>query len=401
MLRAVLWKELLELSRDRRTLAAVVLMPLLGLPGLAFLTGVLYHEQVARVGVYYEDPEAWRLADWIAEAVRQKAASQGLRVEVSIVEGRPSLGCCDVIVFLPRGFTENLSSLGDRAVVYIAKLIASQAAEAAYSAARSAIDDLSRSTSLERVSILAEKAGVSVEPDAILNPISVRELTYKPSGAPATGEEVLAAEAARMLEFALIFVVNPAVVYVTDAIVGERERRTLEALLVTPLGVRDVIAGKMVASSVIGFIAAMADSAGVIVFFYLIGGLPALPLGLLGLHALVSAFLVLMTSAVIAPLAARSPSIRSAQASGMSLLALATAIYFAALFTDLSRLPRLFEALLLAVPFTHAALAIQAYAVNSTVRVAAHLLVMAAVAVAGALAAVKAVDPEKLVMMRG
>jgi len=104
---------------------------------------------------------------------------------------------------------------------------------------------------------------------------------------------------------------------------------------------------------------------------------------------------------MIAPLAARSPSVRSAQASGMSLLAIATDIYFAALFTDLSRLPRLLEALLLTVPFTHAALAIQAYAVSSTVRMAAHLLVMAVVAVAGVLAAVKAVDPERLVMMRG
>jgi ABC-2 type transport system permease protein len=401
LLKAVVWKELLELSRDRRTLAAVVLMPLLGLPGLAFLTGVLYHEQVARVGVYYEDPQARGVAEWIAGAVKQRAASQGLRVNVSIVEGEPTLGCCDVIVFLPRGFTENLSSLTGRAVVYLAKLIASQAADAAYSAAQGVISDLSRSASERRVAILAEKAGVSVEPDVVLNPISVRELTYKPSGAPATREEVLAAETARMLEFALIFVVNPAVVYVTDAIVGERERRTLEALLVTPLGVRDVVTGKMIASTVIGFIAAMADSVGVLVFFYLIGGLPAVPLELLGLHALVSALLVMMTSAMIAPLAARSPSVRSAQASGMTLLALATAIYFAALFTDLSRLPRVFEALLLAIPFTHAALAIQAYALSSAPRMVAHLLVMIVVAAVGVLAAVKIVDTEKLVMMRG
>ncbi|MEB2836649.1 MAG: ABC transporter permease subunit [Desulfurococcales archaeon] len=400
MLRAILWKELLELARDRRTLAAVVLMPLLGLPSMGLLAGTLYHEQVATLGVYYDDPQASGMARWIASRAASEAGAQGLQLAVRVHRGEPEPGCCAVFIYLPRGFYFNATSVSRRALVYVGKVIASQAADAAYSVAQGVLEELSRSMAVERVEVLARAAGVNVSPESVLSPLVVREYYYKPSGAPATQRERLAAQTARMLEFALIFVVNPAVVYVTDAIVGERERRTLEALLATPLGVREVVTGKMLASSFIGFTAALADTLGVIIFFDVLGGVGAVTPGLLVLHALVSGVLVVMTAAIIAPIAARSPTTRSAQATGMLVLGVATLIYFAALFTDLFNLPAPIEAALLAIPFTHAALAIQAYAVGATLRMAGHIAFMAAVALAGAYAASRLVDPERMVMLR-
>ncbi len=398
--RVVFWKEMLELSRDTRTLAVVVLMPLLGLPSLALLTGLLYTQQQAVLGIYYDDPEARGVAEELARWSREAASAAGIGLAIRLGEGEPPPGCCDAAVYLPRGFYDNLTSTGARAVVVASKLIASQAADAAYSAAMHALWRLSEETARQRVSVLASRAGVTVDPDVVIHPIAVRETLYKPTGAPATPGEAREAETARFLEFALVFVVNPAVIYVTDAIVGERERRTLEALLVTPLGVRDVIAGKLVASSLLGFLAAMADTAGVLAFFHLAGGPLAATPGLLALHAATSGLLVLMTASLIAPVAARSETLRSAQASGMAVLAAATAVYFAALFTDLNSLPLEPKVALLLFPFTHAALAIQAYAAGEAARALAHLTVMLGVTLAGAAASMRLVDKERLVMVR-
>ncbi|MEB3816554.1 MAG: ABC transporter permease subunit [Desulfurococcales archaeon] len=400
MLRAVIWKELLELSRDRRTLALVVLMPLLGLPALGLLTGALYHEQVASVTVFYEDRGIHAIANWLASDIAQRAASSGIKVSVDIKAGSPKPGCCDVYVYLPRGFHENLTSISKPLVAYIGKLLASQAAESAYYAARGALGDLSQRVAVERVEVLINASGLEASPELILHPLEVREYTFKPSGAIASPREQLAAETARLLEFALIFVVNPAVVYVTDAIVGERERKTLEALLATPLGARDVVLGKMVASAIIGLTAALADSLGVLVFFWSLGGSHVLPFSLLGLHALVSGVLVFMTAAIIAPIASRSPSIRSAQATGMAVLSLATAIYFAALFTDISSLPAALKVALLVIPFTHAALAINSYAIGSMAGVAVHVAVMTAVALAAVAVSIRLTDPEAMILVK-
>ena len=398
--RIVFWKEVLELSRDRRTLAVVVLMPLLGMPGLALLTGALYSQQRAVLGVYYEDPGASGVAAALAGWSRQAAAGVGVGLEVVVGEGRPPPGCCDAIIYLPRGFYSNLTSIDRRATVVVAKLIASQAADAAYQAAMQAVDRLAGQVSRWRVEELARRAGVEVDPGVILGPLSVRNYLYKPSGAPATPGEAREAETARFLEFALIFVVNPAVVYITDAVIGERERRTLEALLTTPLGVRDVVLGKLAASSLLGFLASLADTAGVLAFFRLAGGALEPAPGLLALHAAVSGLLVLMTASLVAPVASRSETIRSAQAGGMAMLGVATAIYFAALFTDITSLPPAPRAALLAVPFTHAALAIQSYASGRLAGALLHLGVMAAVTLAGAAASVRLVSRERLVMVR-
>jgi ABC-2 type transport system permease protein len=398
--RIVFWKEVLELSRDTRTLAIVVLMPLLGMPSLALVTGLLYTQQQAVLGVYYEDPEAQAVASRLAAWASDAASASGLRLEAFTSQGRPRPGCCDVVIYLPGGFYSNLTSLDSRAVVIVARLIASPAADAAYSAALNALGRLSAGAARARVQELATRAGVAVDPEAVLHPLDVREELFKPTGAPATPQEARAAETARFLEFALIFVVNPAVVYITDAIIGERERRTIEALLVTPMGLRDIVLGKLAASSLLGFVAAMADTAGVLAFFALAGGGVAASPGLLAVHATVSGLLVLMTASLVAPVAARSETARSAQAVSMALLGAATAVYFAALFTDISSLPPALEAPLLALPFTHAALAIQSYASGEAVRSIVYLAVMGAFTLAGILASVKLVDKERLVMLR-
>jgi ABC-2 type transport system permease protein len=57
--RVVLWKELLDLSRDYRTIVAVVVLPLISLPSLALLAGFLAASQSVSVAVIIEDEKAF------------------------------------------------------------------------------------------------------------------------------------------------------------------------------------------------------------------------------------------------------------------------------------------------------------------------------------------------------
>ncbi|WP_062662618.1 hypothetical protein [Aeropyrum camini] len=54
--KTILWKELLDLSRDYKTLAYVVVLPLVALPGLALFSGGLYSAQ--SIDVYIVDADA-------------------------------------------------------------------------------------------------------------------------------------------------------------------------------------------------------------------------------------------------------------------------------------------------------------------------------------------------------
>lgn len=398
--RLVAWKEVKDLARDWRTIAATILMPMAGLPLLALLTGVLAGMETVNVVVAYEDDEAAAIAGWIADSMKGLLSEWGVGANVSVARGAPPTPAgVDVLVVLPRGFAENLTSVDRVAYVRVSVLVGSPASDAARRAAETVVGWLSSWAAEERVKRLSELAGVTVDPRAVLDPVRVYTGYHLPGGAPAGREEVEVAATARLLELALFFVANPAVVYMSDAIVGERERRTLESLLATPLDRRSLLAGKVAAASLLGVAAALADTAGVLIYFHMASGagLQVTP-GLVALHAVVSALLVVMTASIIAPVAARSGSVRSAQASSFLVLMAAMAVYFTAFAVDLLRLPQDVQLALMLVPFTHAALAIHYYILGLTARAALHIAVMAAVTALSLAAAARAFNSEKLIL---
>ncbi len=398
----VAWKEVVDLARDRRTLAATVLLPMAGLPLLALLTGVLSGLETVRVVVYYEEAEAYSVAEWLAGTVAGILESWGLQASVAAAEGPPqSLAGVDVAVILPRGFSENYTSLDRQAVVLVSVLVGSPASDAARSAVQAAVSGLSDWLASRRVEELASIAGLALDPRAVLEPVRLETAYHRPTGAPAPPEAVEVAETARLLEFALFFAANPAVIYMSDVIVGERERRTIEALLVAPVSRRDLLAGKIAAATVLGLVAAAADTVGVLVYFAMLEavGIRLSP-GLAAVHAGVTVLLVVMTSAIVAPIAARSGSVRAAQASSFLVLMAAMAVYFTAFTVDLLKLPAEARAVLYLVPFTHAALVVHNYILGNLAAAAAHALIMAAVTAAMIPLAARAFASEKLVTLR-
>ena len=205
---------------------------------------------------------------------------------------------------------------------------------------------------------------------------------------------------ARIIAFSLFFVVNPAVVFMSDAVVGEKERRSLERLLVTPASTRGVLAGKLAASLLLSLAAAIADSIGIIAFFILSGASFEVGLGLAATWAASTILLVAFTSGLVAALSAWSGSLRSAQSSSFAVLMIALAVYFSSLIVDFESLPGWAQAVLLAVPYTHASIAVFNASFGDVSGIILHLGILVAFTILSFIAAIKMFEPEKLVAFK-
>lgn len=395
----VLWKELLDLSRDYKTLAAVILLPLVSLPSLALLAGFLAASQTSSVAILVEDGDALSLAAELSELVRVKAGRLGVQVNVTLYVNSSS-SVADVMVVVPRGFYRNITSVDGQAVVFVSKLVGSPASDIAYRAVLEALYDISVSIVDERVRRLAEIAGVTVNPESLRNPILVATGYHLAGGAPAGEAQAEVAMTARILQFSLFFVAYPAVIFMSDAIVGERERRTIEKLLVTPVSRGGMLAGKMVAATILGFLAAIADSFGLLVFFYLaLGSLKLSPL--VSLAWLTSTIMTIaITASATAIVASRSESVRSAQVMSSIIIMVAMAVYFSALLVDLSKLPYWISLVLQLIPFTHSALLVNQASIGDLDGVLQHFIALTLFLLISAYASVRSFNSERLILLR-
>jgi len=398
-LRAIFWKEVLDLSRDYKTIAYVVLMPLLILPAVALFVGGLYSAQTITVTVV--DLDGGEGARVFIEYLRGALEGlPGVNVELRIAASLEEAQGSHVVVVIPPGFTEALASLDGSAVIEVSRQAGVVAAEEVVQAVVRAASILESRIVELRVEELASLAGVDVDPRGLLNPVEVRFAYHTAGGAPAGSEAPAAALTARILIFSLFFVVNPALVFMSDAIVGERERRTIEKLLLAPVTLRDILLGKAAASVVLSTAAAVADSIALILFFAISGVSVALAAPVLASWLASIVLLVFTTTSLAAVVAARSESVRSAQAGSALLMIIAIIVFSSALAVDYASLPATVQAALQVIPFTHAALSIYYAAIGEQARAALHIAVQAALSLALAAAAARLIDEEKLVTIR-
>jgi len=399
-LRTVIWKELIDIGRDRRALALMILIPLVGLPLMALIASGLSSAQVVTVYFAILDNKSYPIVNWLSSQLRQDALQQGLNLNITISSAPPS-GVYDVEVIVPYGFYENLSKLDGVAVMIVRSMVGNYASQEVTSLISSIVSQLSGQIVVERVEELAKLANVSIVPSQLLNPIQLSSGYYLPSGAAATQQQVQLSFSVRLLEFSLFFVVNPAIVLVTDSFLGEKERKTLEVLLSSPIPKESLVLGKLTSAAVMGFIIALADSGGVIIYFLMLAGYGLrLTPTLLMLNLVDAAVLVFMTSALVTPIILRSPSIRAAQASSYAVMMVALGIYFSALFVNVQSLPTFLKVLLLAIPFTEASTALTSFVLGQAALTTVYIAIMLGFSAAFTIAAFKALDVEKLITSR-
>lgn len=396
-LRTVIWKELIDIGRDRRALALMILIPLVGLPLMALIASGLSSAQVVTVYFAVLDNKSYPIVNWLSSQLRQDAMQQGLNLNITISSAPPS-GVYDVEVIVPYGFYENLSKLDGVAVMIVRSMVGNYASQEVTSLISSIVSQLSNQIVVERVEELAKLANVSIVPSQLLNPIQLSSGYYLPSGAAATQQQVQLSFSVRLLEFSLFFVVNPAIVLVTDSFLGEKERKTLEVLLSSPIPKESLVLGKLTSAAVMGFVIALADSGGVIIYFLMLAGYGLrLTPTLLMLNLVDAAVLVFMTSALVTPIILRSPSVRAAQASSYAVMMVALGIYFSALFVNVQSLPTFLKVLLLAIPFTEASTALTSFVLGQAALAVVYIAIMLGFSAAFTIAAFKALDVEKLI----
>jgi len=400
--KTILWKELKDLSRDYRTHIAVVVLPLIGLPGLAIATGLLASTQQVTVALVIEDRELWSYREDLSKIIIDSINLYGIKANLTIYNTLDSAKNIvhDILVYIPNGFLNNVTKIDGRGRIIISVLIGSQASDLARQAVESAFHNLANSIVKDRVKKLGEEAGVTINPDGLLNPIIIERGFHKVTGAPATSSEASVAEAAKVLEFSLFFVVNPTVVFMSDSIIGEKERKTIEKLLMAPVSRRQLLTGKLLASGILGLLSAMADGVGIIIFFSISGMSFTLSPFIIVVWLLATLLLVLSTAPLIAVISSRSESIRAAQNASFIVVMIALAIYFSSLAVDISKLPQYLSTILSLLPFIHAALMIHNYALGEYYRMAFNILALILFWVILTILAARSFNTEKLILTK-
>ncbi|MEN2999820.1 MAG: ABC transporter permease [Acidilobaceae archaeon] len=397
VVRAILWRELLDLSRDIRVVLATVLLPLLSLPSIALISVLLYSTQSVSVIVELEDPDAAAFAERLRASVEEKGKLLGVELTASLGSRAER---ADVYVTIPQGFSQNLSRIDGRAQVRVSRLVGSSAGDVAFNAVQWALSEESSRIVNERIARLSSLANTTVDPESFKNPLYVSTGYHAVTGVEVKEEVAAAALTARVLQLALLFVVYPAVVFMTDAVLGERERRTLEKLLSATRHREDLLLGKMLASALLGLLAAVADSAAVVLFFLLAGvglGVSA-PLALFWLLSALA--LIALSSAVATIISSRSETVRSAQVQSVAVLSLAMLVYFSSFVVDLTKLPTQLLALLYVIPFTHASLAVQWASGGDLLQGILHLLLLYASSALFLLLSFREFRSERLLLLR-
>ncbi len=390
----IAWKDALEFLRDRRSiglmLVSAFLFPLLGL----LVTGLKSQQQApVVVEVCDSSKYAAELAALLLEALRDYVSFNVSIVNLSAC--RPVPGAAATIA-IPPSFGANLSSLGGTAVIKIYEAIGNPAAVDAVGVAESVMQTYSEKMAEARVRILAEKAGIDINPDTVLHPLKIVREGVTPQGRPASPEEAQRASVARFLAFSVFFVLNPAALAVADAVSRERESGTGELLAITPLTGFEFVSGKALGSLTAALVAGGVDF--LAAFAYAAAtGFHVADMGLVALHAIETVLAVLVTMAVTILLTLLVPGQRAATLVTSLITGTAIMVFFAVLFVDVAALPLSVKTLLYLVPYTHTALAIEAYALGNLETTLIHTALLAVVTIASLIIAAAAYRPERLV----
>lgn len=407
-LNALLWKEFKEISRDKKLIATAVLLPLLSLPSIGFLTAMLLYYQPVVIALVVQDTYSG-ITKWFAEnLVKELSALGHVVVELSNLDQAMRNTTVDIILVVPEGFHENSTSYDKVAYIEVIKRtgVSEERVSRVEQDIRNVVLALSASLSGLKIQELAERANVQVySVEAIRNPIQVKVPVYvTPAGELAKPEDIIRPFIARLLILTFAFIVTPASSYIVDGIVGERERKTMEMLLASPAGLWDLFAAKIVAASVVGLIASLADIVGLLAYFGVLvtalGGwfMAVYDIKLVLLHALTAFLTILVTVSISIPFITRTRGIKTASNVAGLLSAIGLAFFVSGWMVDFYKLPKNILLPLMLVPYTHSVLVIQGYVYNDHSLVASSIGILVLLSIVILAITLKTLNREKVLL---
>ena len=266
---ALLRKEFIQMRRDRLTFGMMVALPIIQLLvfGFAINTDVKHLSTIVFDQSLQQESRDLLSALTASEYFDIKYVARSYQeVDAAVEAGKTKVG-----IIIPPDFSENIKHGRSAAVQVIVDATDSMAASSAISAAQMIGQLKSQDIMLRRLQIIS---GKPLQP-----PIDIRiRPWYNPDFISAF----------YMVPGILGMVLTMTMVMITSmAIVRERERGTLEQLIVTPLKTYELMLGKIIPYILVGYIQmTIALSVGVLVFDMPVRG--SLPL----LYALTSLFIV-------------------------------------------------------------------------------------------------------------
>lgn len=383
----VIWKELKDMLRDMRTLAAIAFLPLLILPLMSLTSIYAQGLQPGYVALINYDTSSGSIGgvNITSEDVSREFSEALERNGFHVLYGATSN--VDAAIIIREGFTRNLTSLTERARLELVKTLGSSKADRVESIILSLVNELNLKLASLKIIQLSSAAGINVSVDSVLRPVEAQVSVVGAGGTPVSYEEALKVYISRFLSFSLVFVTTPSTAYITDSVIGEKERKTLEALLSTPVPRHALILGKVVSTSLIGLLTGFTNALGLLLFAYvpsLVYGVnlfSLIPGSVMLAHFIAIYFSVLSSLALVTPAVIRSGSYRAAQASSMVIISVATIVFFISLYVDIEQLSDIHRWMLYVIPYTHASLFIKFVALgmlnNALTHLAALLLVIA------------------------
>ena len=259
-------KEILSTIRDRRAIVSNLLVPLILLPvmmlGLPLALGGLFARETATVteiGVEGLERLTPELRSLLGEQNLELAATDAPQVAVQE-------DTFPVAISIPDGFEDALTA-GDRVSVTIYSKTGNLRSELNAGKVQSAVQAYRQSLVTERV----REAGLD---PAVLEPIGVQTVDASRE------EEIASGQLAWLIPFFIaIWTLVGGQMTAIDATAGEKERGTLEVLLVAPIRRVEVVAGKFLATLLFGLSAALMAIVGFLLGGAVLRGLVAPRLG--------------------------------------------------------------------------------------------------------------------------
>lgn len=261
-------KEILSTLRDRRAIVSNLLIPLLLLPvmmlGLPLLIGGLFQrEQVAVTQVAVSGE-----AELPPELAEQLLAQSTELVPTADPEAAVLAGDQPVGIAVPAGFAE-LVGTGERVELTVYAKRGNTRSELAAGKIGAAVNAYRQQLVAERL------AGAGLDP-AILEPVTIQTVDAS------TSRERSSGQLSWLIPFFIaIWTLAGGQMTAIDATAGEKERGTLESLLVAPVRRSEVVVGKWLATMTFGLTAAVMAIVGFVLGGALLRGavLPQLGLG--------------------------------------------------------------------------------------------------------------------------
>ncbi|AST90250.1 ABC transporter permease [Sutcliffiella cohnii] len=233
MLRNIYLKEIKDSFRDRRTLLLTVLLPLVMMTGLTF-----FYESLMSDG----DGDVYNLAVSEAISEEEKAILQGYEnIKIILVQNPEEMvqeGEAHAALLFEEGFIEKINN-GDEAGVTILGDSFSQKSSFLMNLVSSALTVLEKDVISTRLTTL----GLDTQ---LVQPISVH---YQELAEDNTSANLLAMLIPLILALAIGVGAGPAA---SDLFAGEKERKTMEALLMTPVKRSTLLLAKWLTISTIG-----------------------------------------------------------------------------------------------------------------------------------------------------